>query len=134
MDPLSYHLLNGSQWMDKLGADEWNLHVVATAVSESSLDNKSIFNLFVTSHNWQVPLQSAVFFLGVRAAFGEKYGVKWDSFLHASITGIGSLVAIYLSVYASSALTGYEGKNIWKIFSSLYKKTFPTIWLLIDLI
>lgn len=76
MDPLSYH------WMDKLGADEWNLHAVATA--------------------------SAVFFLSVRAAFGEKYGVKWDSFIHASITGIGALVAIYLSVHASSVLTGYE--------------------------
>jgi recombinational DNA repair protein RecR len=40
MDPLSYHLLNGLiHWMDKLGADEWNLHAVATAVSESSLDD-----------------------------------------------------------------------------------------------
>ena len=68
-----------------------------------------------------MPFQSAVFFLGVRAAFGERYGVKWDSFIHASITGIGALVAIYLSVYASTVLTGYEGKKIWKIFSSLYK-------------
>ena len=63
----------------------------------------------------------SVFFLGVRAAFGEKYGVKWDSFIHASITGIGASVAIYLSLYASSVLTGYEGKKIWKDFSSFYK-------------
>ena len=98
--------------MDNLGADEWNLHVVATAVSESSLDNKFIFNLFVHHITDKcLTFQSAVFFLGVRAAFGEKYGVKWDSFIHASITGIGSLVAIYLSMYASSVLTGYEGKR-----------------------
>lgn len=47
MDPLSYHLLNGIQWMDKLGADEWNLHAVATAVSASSLYD----NLFLISIN-----------------------------------------------------------------------------------
>lgn len=71
-----------------------------------------------------MPFQSAVFFLGIRAAFGEKYGVKWgDSFIHASITGIGAVAAIYLSVYASSILTGYEGKNSFPYIN----KTCPTV-------
>ena len=70
-----------------------------------------------------MPFQSAVFFLGVRAAFGEKYGVKWDSFIHAFITGIGAVAAIYLSVYASSILTGYEGKKSFPYIN----KMCPTV-------
>ena len=55
-------------------------------------------------------IQSAVFFLGMRATIGHKYNIDWDAFVHAILSGVGSAVCIYLNYYAAVHMTGVTGE------------------------
>ncbi|KAL7575592.1 hypothetical protein ACA910_020162 [Epithemia clementina (nom. ined.)] len=47
-----------------------------------------------------------VILLSIRVSAGKYRGVEWYALLHALVSGIGAVMATYLDVYASEALTG----------------------------
>lgn len=82
MDSTSTKILSLISAIDRYGAEEWNLRVVAAT--------------------------SAILFLGIRMHMGRKWQIEWDSFIHAIITGIGGLICIYLNANASFHMTGMQ--------------------------
>mmetsp|Transcript_38549 Transcript_38549/g.93245 ORF Transcript_38549/g.93245 Transcript_38549/m.93245 type:complete len:285 (-) Transcript_38549:55-909(-) len=74
-------LLNGILWMDNtLGADQWTTRQIA----------------FVS-----------ILLIGVmQFCIGNWKGVKWFSFIHAVVSGYGSLICMLLSYFAAVQLTG----------------------------
>jgi hypothetical protein len=68
------------RYLDQNGAWEWNSRVIA--------------------------IISATVLLVVRWTIYKKGGIEWHAFLHALVTGIGSLVCFYLDQRATPILTG----------------------------
>lgn len=73
-------ILTVCSFLDDAGAGTWNLRMVG-AVTAISLG-------------------------GLRIAFGNKLGVKWDYLLHAIVSSAGSLACLYLDLFAIESLTG----------------------------
>ena len=84
LDVVSKSILSFVTFLDEsLGADEWTSTQVAVV-------SGSIFLvMFYTIHSYR--------------------GVEWYALLHAILTGWGSLVCVYLDLYASETLTGIPG-------------------------
>jgi hypothetical protein len=80
IDGVSRLILQVVALLDDFGAQTWDLRIVGVATS--------------------------IFLFGVRLAFNKKYGVDWYALLHALVTGLGSMGAVYLDMVASETLTG----------------------------
>jgi len=77
---ISKILLGNIGILDSYGAKEWRLRVVTVV--------------------------SAVVFLGIKKTIGDKRKIDWDALANAIITGIGSLICMYLDYDAAEYLTG----------------------------
>ena len=53
-----------------------------------------------------VGLATAAVLFVVHTIIGKKYGINWNSFVHASVVGSMSAVAVWINVYAAESLTG----------------------------
>jgi TLC domain len=80
LDPLTRVILSLIAVLDRCGAWTWNLRLVGAA--------------------------TAVILLLIRQALHKKRGVDWYPLAHAIVTAFGSLMCVYLDVYAAQALTG----------------------------
>lgn len=83
--PLTNTILSGIAVLDDLGAWEWNLRVASLI--------------------W------FVFFFALRHGVGKKMGIDFYAFIHATITGIGGVIAAYLTFVMAEAMTGTPGKG-----------------------
>lgn len=80
LDPISIGMLRLIAQLDDLNAWEWNLRLVGIA--------------------------TAVSLALIRALFGKTLGVDWYALVHACISAGGSIICVYLNVFASETLTG----------------------------
>lgn len=79
LDGLSVAILSFVNQLDeKLGAESWNLNIVAAV--------------------------TAALILLIKHQLGTAHGVDWYGFMHAFITGIGSCCCIYLDTFAAEIL------------------------------
>jgi len=82
LDGLSTAILSFVAQLDKVGADQWNLNVVAAV--------------------------TAVLILLIKHRLGKIHGVDWYGFMHAFITGVGSVCCLYLDCFAADIVLDGE--------------------------
>jgi TLC domain len=80
LDIVSVSILSLASQLDKLGAGEWNLNVIAVVTS--------------------------LILCGVQASLGKRHGIDWLAFVHALVTGIGGILCVYLDFFAAVQMTG----------------------------
>lgn len=80
-------ILSFTSLLDEYGAETWNLRIVA--------------------------LVAASFFLLIRLFFGKKGGVDWYPLTHATVTGIGAALCMYLDIFWAETMTGLPG--MWSV-------------------
>jgi hypothetical protein len=78
LDGLSIAILSFVAQLDKLGAYEVNLNVIAAV--------------------------TAVLILVIKKSLGKLHGVDWYGFVHALITGVGSVMCLYLDTFAAEVM------------------------------
>jgi hypothetical protein len=78
--PVTTGILSCISILDQYGAWTWNLRVVGLV---------TVLGLWC-----------------VRAALQKKRGIDWYAFLHALVSGLGSMACVYLDVFAAETLTG----------------------------
>jgi len=87
-----------------------------SALAEGSTEDKLLslvqsFDDLTGAPGWAqssrlIALSTCVALFLVHKAVGKAYDVNWCSFMHASVVGIMSAVAVYINIYASESLTG----------------------------
>jgi hypothetical protein len=78
--PVTTGILSFISILDQYGAWEWNLRVVG--------------------------LVTVLLLWCVRAALQKKRGIDWYAFVHALVSGLGSMACVYLDLFAAETLTG----------------------------
>ena len=78
LDCVSRLILSLISQLDRVGAETWNLNHVAMATTAT--------------------------ILVIRACLGQLHGVDWYAFMHALVTGVGSILCLYLDVFAYDSL------------------------------
>jgi hypothetical protein len=78
LDGVSSTILSLISLLDRVGAETWNLNHVAIATTATILI--------------------------IRTRLGQLHGVDWYAFMHAMITGLGSILCLYLDVFAYDSL------------------------------
>ena len=80
VDPMTRGILHVVSILDSVGAREWSLRMVAVVTFGA---------------------------LGmIRMTIGKRYNIDWYALTHNAATGIGSVAAVYLDVFAAKHLTG----------------------------
>jgi hypothetical protein len=80
LDPMTRAILMGTTFLDNCGAQSWNLRLVGITTT---------FTLWM-----------------IRVIFQKKRGVDWYALLHALISSLGSILCVYLDLFAAETLTG----------------------------
>lgn len=82
LDGLSTAILSFVAQLDRLGADEWSLNIVAAV--------------------------TAALILLIKNRLGKLHGIDWYGFVHALITGVGSVCCLYLDCFAADLIVDGE--------------------------
>jgi cytochrome bd-type quinol oxidase subunit 1 len=78
LDSVSRVILSLISQLDRVGAETWNLNHVAMVTTATILI--------------------------IRGRLGQLHGIDWYAFMHALITGVGSILCLYLDVFAYDTL------------------------------
>jgi hypothetical protein len=78
--PVTSGILSSISILDRYGAWTWNLRVVG--------------------------LCTCLVLWVVRSGLKKKRGIDWYAFLHALVSGLGSMACVYLDLFAAETLTG----------------------------
>jgi hypothetical protein len=78
LDIVSQAILSLISLFDSVGAERWNLNLVAVTTTAT--------------------------ILLVKTRLGKLHGVDWYAFMHAVITGVGSCLCLYLDIFSYDSL------------------------------
>lgn len=95
-----------------------DLEAVAGTTSGTFISFIQRFDDVTGSSGWtsiQVAVVTAIVLGTIRYTCRQEYGVNWYSLLHATVTGIGSFVCVWLNVFAAEALTGGTSEPLGSI-------------------